>query len=39
MHHRNKSIATKTTWRLNTAAVIKSSKREKEILKIGDTLY
>lgn len=33
MHHRNKSIATKTTWRLNTAAVIESSKQEKEIFK------
>lgn len=33
MRHSNKSIETKTTWRLNTAAVLESSKPEKEIKK------
>lgn len=33
MRHSNKSIETKTTWRLNTAAVLESSKPEKEIRK------
>lgn len=31
MRHSNKSIETKTTWRLNTAAILESLKQEKEI--------
>lgn len=31
MRHSNESIETKTTWRLNTAAILESLKQEKEI--------
>lgn len=42
MCHSNKSVESETTWRPNTAAVLESSEREKEIgkkKKQGDTLY
>lgn len=33
MHHRNKSVATKKTWRLNTAAILESPKQLRERIK------